>query len=51
VKLRFSAGEERKVAAVYAAGRVLGHVVEDGEVLLDAELPGRIVERYREHVR
>jgi GTPase len=51
VRLRFSAQDEGKVAAVYAAGRVLGHVVEDGEVRLDAELPVRLVERYREHLR
>jgi GTP-binding protein HflX len=51
VRLRFPAGERRKVAAVYAAGRVFGHVVEDGEVQIDAELPGRLLERYREHVR
>jgi GTP-binding protein HflX len=51
VRLRFRRGEERKVAAVYAAGRVLGHVVDDGEVEIDAELPGRLVERYRENVR
>jgi GTP-binding protein HflX len=51
VRLRFKTSEGRKVAAVYASGRVLGHVVEDGEVQLDAELPARLVERYREHVR
>jgi len=36
----------RAIASVYAAGRVLGHV-EDGDfVELDAELPGRVLERF-----
>ena len=35
---------------MYTAGRVLGHEVEDGQVILDAELPERTVERYREHL-
>jgi GTP-binding protein HflX len=51
VRLRFAAGDRRGVSGVYSAGRVLGHEVEDGHVVLEAELPGRAVERYREHLR
>jgi GTP-binding protein HflX len=51
VRLRFAAGDRRGVSAVYAAGRVLGHEVHDGHVLLEAELSGRTLERYREHLR
>jgi GTP-binding protein HflX len=50
VCLRFPVGDRPGVAGVYAAGRVLGHEVEDGHVLLEAELPGRTVERYRDHL-
>jgi GTP-binding protein HflX len=50
VRLRFAAGDRRGVSGVYAAGRVLGHEEEDGHVVLEAELPGRAVERYREHL-
>jgi GTP-binding protein HflX len=50
VRLRFAAGDERGIARVYAAGRVLGREVEDGDVLLEAELPERALERYREQL-
>ncbi len=50
VRLRFRSGD-RGIASVYAGGRVLAHVEDDGYVELDAELPSRLVERYREHVR
>ena len=50
VRLRFAAGDKRGIARVYAAGRVLGHEVEDGDVLLDAELPERALERYRDRL-
>jgi hypothetical protein len=30
---------------------VLGHEVHDGRVVLDAELSGRAIERYREHLQ
>jgi GTP-binding protein HflX len=50
VRLRFAAGDERGISRVYATGRVLRHDVEDGHVLLEAELPERALERYREHV-
>jgi len=48
VRLRFALGDKRGIARVYAAGRVLQHHVEDGQVLLDAELPERALERYRD---
>ena len=51
VRLRFEAEDRRRIAAVYAAGRVLSHVEDGGHVDLDAELPQRLVDRYREHVR
>ncbi len=47
---RFAAGDRRGISRVYAAGRVLRHDVEDGHVLLEAELPERALERYREQV-
>jgi GTP-binding protein HflX len=50
VRLSFAAGDRRGVAGVYAAGRVLGHEVRNGRVLLEAEIAGRTVERYRGHL-
>ena len=50
VRLRFAAGDKRGIARVYAGGRVLRHDVEDGDVLLEAELPERALERYREQL-
>jgi GTP-binding protein HflX len=51
VRLSFAAGDRRGVSGVYAAGRVLGHEVVDGRVLLDAEISLRALERYRGHLR
>ncbi len=51
VRLRFRAAERRAISGIYAKGRVFEHLEQDGYVELDAELPGRLVERYREHVR
>jgi len=51
VRLRFPRSDTRGIAAVYAAGRVLSHEVVGEEVHLEAELTGRALERYREHVR
>ncbi len=51
VRLRFRAEDRGGVAGVYSSGRVLGHEEEDGHVVLDVELPGRAVDRYREHLR
>ncbi len=50
VRLRFPAGNERVIAGVYASGRVLSHEVVDDEVRIEAELPERALERYREHI-
>jgi hypothetical protein len=50
VRLRFKAGDRRGIAGVYTAGRVVSHEVENGHVTLDAELPQRLVDRYREHL-
>jgi GTP-binding protein HflX len=51
VRLRFDVGDRRGVSGVYAAARVLGHEVEDGHVVLDAEMSGRALQRYREHLQ
>jgi GTPase len=51
VRLRFDATDRRGVSGVYAAGRVLGHEVEDGQVVLEAEMSGRALQRYREHLQ
>ena len=40
----------RGIAAVYGAGRVLSHEIEGDLVHLTAEIPERLVERYREHL-
>jgi GTP-binding protein HflX len=50
VRLSFAAADRRGVSGVYAAGRVLGLEVVDGRVLLEAEMPGRALERYRGHL-
>jgi len=51
VRLRFPSGDARGIAGVYAAGRVVAHEVRGDEVTLDAEIPERLLERYREHLR
>jgi GTPase len=50
VRLRFSAGDARAIAGVYTAGRVVSHEVEGDDVTIDAEIPERLVSRYREHL-
>jgi GTPase len=50
VWLRFDAKDARGIAQVYAAGRVLLHEVVGEEVRLQAEIPERLVARYREHL-
>jgi GTP-binding protein HflX len=47
VRLRFGAAEKRAIAAVYTAGRVLAHEADGDEVVIEAEIPARLVERYR----
>jgi len=50
VRLRFAARDARGIAGVYTAGRVVAHEVEGDEVRLQAELPQRLIERYRRHL-
>jgi GTP-binding protein HflX len=47
VRLRFGAGEQRAIASVYTAGRVLAHEADGDQVLIEAEIPARLVERFR----
>jgi GTP-binding protein HflX len=51
VRLRFRSADKGAISAVYAAGRVLEHEVEGEEVTLQAELPERLLVRYRENLR
>jgi GTP-binding protein HflX len=50
VQLRFKATNARAIAGVYNAGRVVSHEVEGDEVRIDAEIPARLLERYRENI-
>jgi GTP-binding protein HflX len=50
VRLRFAARDSRGIAGVYTAGRVVAHEVDGDEVRIEAELPVRLIERYREHL-
>jgi GTP-binding protein HflX len=50
VRLRFQAADARGIAGVYTAGRVVSHEVDGDEVTIDAEIPERLVARYREHL-
>jgi len=50
VRLRFHAADARGIAGVYSAGRVVSHQVHGDEVEIDAEIPGHLLERYREHL-
>jgi GTPase len=50
VRLRFPQMDQQGIAGVYSAGRVLGHEVDGDAVMLDAELPERLLERYRAHL-
>jgi GTP-binding protein HflX len=50
VRLRFAARDSRGIAGVYTAGRVVAHEVDGDEVRLQAELPERLIERYRRHL-
>jgi len=49
VRLRFRTGEARAIAGVYSAGRVLAHEVSGDDVRIEAEMPERLIERYRAH--
>jgi GTPase len=50
VRLRFAASDRRGIAGVYTSGRVVAHEVDGDEVRIEAEIPERLVERYREHL-
>ena len=50
-KLLGVVGVALTVGGVYAAGRVVGHEVRGDEVTLEADIPERLLERYREHLR
>jgi GTP-binding protein HflX len=47
VRLRFGAKEQRAIASVYTAGRVVAHETQGDQVVIEAEIPARLVERYR----
>jgi GTP-binding protein HflX len=51
VRLRFASADRGAISTVYASGRVLEHEEEGGEVTLQAELPERLLARYRENLR
>ncbi len=50
VRLRFGARTKRAIAGIYTAGRVLTHEVDGDDVRIEAEIPARLVERYRERL-
>jgi GTP-binding protein HflX len=50
VRLRFRTSDRKGIAAVYTSGRVLSHEVVGEEALLQAELPERLLDRYRGHL-
>ena len=50
VRLRFRAADARAVSRVYGAGRVTSHEVLGEDVVIEAELPGRLLERFRDNI-
>lgn len=50
VRLRFRAQDARAIAGVYTSGRVTAHEVRGDEVRIEAEIPERMLERYREYL-
>jgi GTPase len=50
VRLRFAAHDARAIAGVYTSGRVITHEVSGDEVRIEAEIPERLLERYRGHL-
>jgi GTP-binding protein HflX len=47
-RLRLPMSEGRSLALVYACGRVLDSVVNDGQMVIDAELPESLARRLQE---
>jgi GTP-binding protein HflX len=47
VRLRFSAHDARGISGVYTNGRVTAHEVRGDEVRIEAEIPERLLDRYR----
>lgn len=50
VRLRFRARDGTKIAGVYSSGRVLSVFSDGDDLILDAELPERLLDRYEEHI-
>ncbi len=50
VQLRFRTQDTRAIAGVYTSGRVIAHEVRGDEVRIEAEIPERMLERYRENL-
>jgi 50S ribosomal subunit-associated GTPase HflX len=50
VRLRFRAEDARGIATVYSTGRVTAHEIVGDEVRLEAEIPGRLLGRYRHNL-
>jgi GTP-binding protein HflX len=50
VRLRFRTSDRKGISAVYSQGRVLSHEVVGDDAVLEAELPERLLERYRGHL-
>lgn len=50
VRLRFASADRTGIAGVYASGRVTAHELLGDHVELEVELPGRLLERYREQL-
>jgi len=50
VRLRFRKEDARSISSVYAVARVTAHEVQGDDVRLDAEVPGRLLERFRGHL-
>jgi 50S ribosomal subunit-associated GTPase HflX len=50
VELRFARTDVGAIAGLYSVGRVVSHEVHDGVVRIVAEIPERLLERYREYL-
>ncbi len=50
VRLRFEALDARGIAAVYGSGHVVGRQMTGDDVVLEAEIPERLLDRYKDHL-